>query len=110
MLSVSSQRKYNFYHQNALLDAFRTNSRNIIGRNPSMVIPLLANQDLTPMLLRATANESCIIFGKSKITGETSVRLSATALHVREAVDIISYKLMASTTEKEEFRLRERSE
>ena len=30
---------YNFYHQNTLLDAFRTNSRNIIGRNPSMVIP-----------------------------------------------------------------------
>ena len=26
------------------------NSRNIIGMNPSMVIPLLANQDLTPML------------------------------------------------------------
>ena len=24
--------------------------RNIIGWNPSMVIPLLANQDLTPML------------------------------------------------------------
>ena len=51
VLSVSSQRKYNFYHQNTLLDAFRTNSRNIIGRNPSMVIPLLANQDLTPMLV-----------------------------------------------------------
>ena len=50
VLSVSSQRKYTFYHQNRLLDAFRTNSRNIIGRNPSMVIPLLANQDLTPML------------------------------------------------------------
>ena len=39
VLSVSLQRKYNFYHQNTLLDAFRTNSRNIIGRNPSMVIP-----------------------------------------------------------------------
>ena len=51
MLSVSSQRKYNFYHQNTLLDAFRMNSRNAIGRNPSMVIPLLANQDLTPMLV-----------------------------------------------------------
>ena len=51
VLSVSSQRKYNFYHQNTLLDAFRTNSRNVIGRNPSMVIPLLANQDLTPLLL-----------------------------------------------------------
>ena len=50
VLSVSSKRKYNFYHQNTLLDTFRTNSRNIIGRNPSMVIPLLANQDLTPML------------------------------------------------------------
>ena len=50
VLSVSSQRRYNFYHKNTLLDAFRTNSRSIIGRNPSMVIPLLANQDLTPML------------------------------------------------------------
>ena len=29
---------------------FRTNSRSVIGRNPSIVIPLLANQDLTPML------------------------------------------------------------
>jgi len=29
----------------------RTNSRKIIGRNPSMVIPLLANQELTPMLV-----------------------------------------------------------
>ena len=55
VLSVSSQRKYNFYHQNTFLDAFRTNSRNIIGRNPSMVIPLVANQDLTPMLQPAQA-------------------------------------------------------
>ena len=47
---VSSQRKYKFYHQTTLLDAFRTNYRNIIGRNPSMVIPLLTNQDLTPIL------------------------------------------------------------
>ena len=39
-----------FYNQNTLLDAFRTNSCNVIGRNLSMVIPLLANQDLTPML------------------------------------------------------------
>ena len=51
VLSVSSQRKYSFDHQNTLLDAFRPISRNVIGRNPSMVIPLLANQDLTPMLL-----------------------------------------------------------
>ena len=50
VLSVSSQRKYNFYHQNTLVDAFRTNSLNSIGRELSMVIPLLANQDLTPML------------------------------------------------------------
>ena len=49
VLSVFSQKKYTFYRQNALLNAFRTNSRNNIGRNPSMVIPLLANQDLTPM-------------------------------------------------------------
>ena len=51
VLSVSSQIKYNFYHQNTFLDAFRTNSRNIIGRNPSMVNPFLASQDLTPMLV-----------------------------------------------------------
>ena len=50
VLSVSSQGKSNFDHQNTLLGAFRTNSRNIISRNTSMVIPLLANQDLTPML------------------------------------------------------------
>ena len=50
VLSVSSQRKYNFCHQNTHLDAFRMNSHKVIGRNPSMVIPLLANQDLTPML------------------------------------------------------------
>ena len=50
MLSVSSQRKYNFYHQNTLVYDFRTNSRNVIGEYPSVVIPSLANQDLTPML------------------------------------------------------------
>ena len=30
--------------------ASQTNSRNIIGKNPSMLITFLANQDLTPML------------------------------------------------------------
>ena len=54
MLSVSPQRKYTFYHQNMLLDAFQTNSHNI-GRNPSMVSPLLANQDLMPMLVTLEA-------------------------------------------------------
>ena len=61
VLSVSSQRKYNFYHQNTLLDAFRTNSRNIIGRNPSIVIPLLANQDLTPMLRKTPFCNTAIL-------------------------------------------------
>ena len=61
MLSVSSQRKYNFYQQNTFLEAFRTNSRNIIGRNPSMVIPLLANQDLTPMLLDITLAKNDVL-------------------------------------------------
>ena len=51
VLAVSSQRKLTFYHQNTLLDDFRANFHNIIGRNPSMVIPLLANHDLTPMLV-----------------------------------------------------------
>ena len=35
----------------------------IIGRNPSMVIPLLANQDLTPMLPRAKYTESTDSYG-----------------------------------------------
>ena len=34
--------------------ASRTNSRNITGRNPSMVIPLFANKDLTPVLWNFT--------------------------------------------------------
>ena len=52
VVSVSSHIKYNFCHQNTIIDAFRAKSRNIIGRNPSMVIPLLANQDLMSMLLQ----------------------------------------------------------
>ena len=36
-----------------LLDAVRTNARNIIGRD-SMVIPLLANQELTRMFIERT--------------------------------------------------------
>ena len=55
VLSVSSQRKYISYQKGTLLDAFRTNSHNNIGRDPSMVIPLLTNQDLMPMLI-------CIFF------------------------------------------------
>ena len=33
--------------------ASQTSSRNIIGRNPSMVILLLANHDLTHLLIRS---------------------------------------------------------
>ena len=51
VLSVFTQRKCTFYHQNTLLDAFRTHSHYIVCRIPSMVIPLLANQDMTPMLI-----------------------------------------------------------
>ena len=47
MLPISSQRKYNIYHQDTLLDIFKRSLQSIIGR---MVIPLLANDDLTPML------------------------------------------------------------
>ena len=32
------------------------NSRNIIGRNPSIVIPSLANQDLTPTLIQLSSS------------------------------------------------------
>ena len=78
MLSVSLQRKYTFYHQNTLIDAFRTNSRNIIGRNPSMVIPLLANQDLTPMLA---------LVGKIGSTKDSSTSL-AIFLLTGEAISI----------------------
>ena len=60
VLSVSSQIKHTFYHQNTLLDAFRTNSRNIIGRNPSMVISLLAHQDLTPILFATVHRKSAL--------------------------------------------------
>ena len=42
--------------RSVFFDAFRTNSGNIIGRNPSMVIPLLASQDLTPMLIVALSS------------------------------------------------------
>ena len=42
--------------RSVFFDAFRTNSRNIFGRNPSMVIPLLASQDLAPMLIVALSS------------------------------------------------------
>ena len=58
-------KKYNIYHQNTLLDAFQTNSRKIIGRNPSVVIPLLANQDLTPMLFSMLFERSRNIIGRN---------------------------------------------
>ena len=61
VLSVSSQRQCNFYHQNTLLNAFRTKPRNIISGNPSMVIPLLANQDLTPMLATSQCKKLKIV-------------------------------------------------
>ena len=81
VLSVSSKRKYNFYHQNTLLYASRTNSRNIIDRNPSMVIPLLANQDLTPMLpgLATQINVQKVYL----ISHSTSNRLKYTCIAVR---------------------------
>ena len=46
---------YQFFRKESTLftkkHASRMISHNIIGRIPSMGIPLLANQDLTPMLL-----------------------------------------------------------
>ena len=77
VLSVSLQRKYTFYHQNTFLDAFRTNSRNIIGRNPSMVIPLLANQDLTPML-SSPPWEGCNALASSSSSPSSSFSASST--------------------------------
>ena len=67
VLSVSSQRKYNFCHQNTLLDAFRAKSGNIIGRNPLMVNPLMVNpllayQDMTPMLVQPVRDKAILTF------------------------------------------------
>jgi len=50
VLSVFSRGECAFCHQSALFDAFRGNSRSIFGGSPSAVIPLLASQDLMPML------------------------------------------------------------
>ena len=76
VLSVFSQRKYIFYHQNTLLDAFRTNSRNVIGKNPSMVIPLLANQDLTPMLMQWLDKQDDILQDDGKVQGSSFSQVS----------------------------------
>ena len=73
VLSVSSQRKYNFYHRKTLLDAFRMNIRNVIGRNPSMVIPLLGNQDVTPMLVRVIIEEEMFL---ESMKGEVAIKFS----------------------------------
>ena len=54
VLSVSPQRKYNFYH--------RTNSRNIIGWTPLMVTPFLANQNMAPMLIPVYCVRSAVSF------------------------------------------------
>ena len=93
VLSVSSQRKYKFYHQNTLLDAFRTNSRNTIGRNPRMVIPLLANQDLAPML---TTYNLCMIHtcggvADSVIFGGHNLHKSHGACHLYHSVNHPTY-------------------
>ena len=70
VLSVFLHRKHTFYHQNMLFDAFRTNPHNIIGRNLSTVIPLLANQDLTLMLIRSGFSQ---IFKGSTASKRTEV-------------------------------------
>ena len=44
----------------------RLSSLNMIGWNPLMVIPLLANHDLTPMLLRSGCHPNQNISGKVK--------------------------------------------
>ena len=69
VLSVFSQRKYTVYHQNTVRDAFRTNSRNITCRNPSMVIPLLANQDFTPMLTGVLYDKYSMLIDKRSHRG-----------------------------------------
>ena len=48
MCYQSLRKESTIFATKTFLDAFRANSCNIIGGNPSMAIPLLANQDLTP--------------------------------------------------------------
>ena len=62
----------------------RTNSRNIIGRNPSMVIPLLANQDLTPMLLislSTATDKEYLCFSLQKRIWYTSLVLHSSCIN-----------------------------
>ena len=51
------------------------NSRNIIGRNPSMVIPLLANQDLTPMLVASLHKQLLSLFKITQDDQSTNTRV-----------------------------------
>ena len=50
VLSAFLKSKSAFCHENTLLETVQTNSSNINGRNPSMAIPFLANQDFALML------------------------------------------------------------
>ena len=89
--SVFPQRKYTFCHQNMLLNAYRTNSRNIIGKNPSMVIPLLAKQDLTPLLYPIINKKEVL----SSTRCEDSVTLSLSSLLVvHSKMYSVSYKYL----------------
>ena len=47
---------------------FLTNSNNIVDRNPSMVIPLLASQELTFILMQAHLYFNLKCFSDSSIT------------------------------------------
>jgi len=62
------------------------NSRNIIGWNHSIVIPLLANQDLTPMLCRLGH------FGHTFLHEIKAIH----TFHISEALFVVKFTLILS--------------
>ena len=68
------------------------NSRNIIARNPSTVIPLLTNQDLTPMLLLPRLYKEAQVLLTTQFTFDDFLRTS-TEVTVGENIGIEAVEL-----------------
>ena len=70
---------YQFFAKNVHylppIHASRANSGNIVGRNPLMVIPLLANQDLTSMLSRIRVVTSVFVAGNPHTLDTNSIKV-----------------------------------
>ena len=63
--------------------ASRRNSRNIVGMNLSMVIPLLANQDLTSMLFQELSVEIFVAFHVQRFNQIHTAHEEPLTLHIR---------------------------